>query len=421
MLIVLASLIGLASILTTWVNRQMFDNESWKTASADLIEDQQVRDAVSVFLVNELYANVDVAAELETRLPDNLDTLAAPLAAALRQSATTTIGRLLDAPRVQQLWVDANAAAQEKLVNVLENTTGDGISTGEGVVTVDLSELVTELGTELGLPDAALARIPPDAGVITVMRSDQLAAAQAGVRAVRILSAALLVLVLAMYGLAIYLARGARRQTIRNIGFAFVLVGLVVLVVRQVAGDVAIDALTAPPGENAGTQAWLIGTRDPGADRLGRGALRRHRGRRRHPRRTDEGGRRRPRQDRAGAQWAAGHRLGERRRCLRAADPLGRDSRLAHLVGHPAAGRADRDRRRRAPPPDATGVPVQLCARGRFPRPATGSCRNRRLSAPADPSPLWALGEFLDPCPQPSPSLWTAQGQVAAGFVPSGR
>ena len=38
------------------------------------------------------------------------------------------------------------------------------------------------------------------------------------------------------------------------------LVGLVVLVVRQVAGDVAIDALTAPPGEDAGTQAWLIGT-----------------------------------------------------------------------------------------------------------------------------------------------------------------
>ena len=259
-LIVLASVIGLASILTTWVNRQMFDNESWKKASAELIEDQQVRDAVSVFLVNELYANVDVAAELETRLPDNLDTLAAPLAAALRQSATTTIGRLLDAPRVQQLWVDANSAAQEKLVNVLENTTGDGISTGEGVVTVDLSELVTELGTELGLPDAALARIPPDAGVITVMSSDQLAAAQAGVRAVRILSAALLVLVLALYALAIYLARGKRRQTIRNIGFAFVLVGLVVLVVRQVAGDAAIDALTAPPGEEAGTQAWLIGT-----------------------------------------------------------------------------------------------------------------------------------------------------------------
>ena len=231
-LIVVASLIAFASILTTWVNRQVLDNESWKQASADLIEDQQVRDAVSVFVVDQLYENVDVAAELDARLPDNLDALAAPLAGALRESATTTIGRLLAEPRVQELWINANAAAQQKLVNVLENTTGDGISTGEGVVTLDLGALVTELGTALGVPDSALARIPPDAGVITVMRSDQLAAAQAGVRAVRILSAALLVLVLALYALAIYLARGARRQTIRNIGFAFVLVGLVVLVVR---------------------------------------------------------------------------------------------------------------------------------------------------------------------------------------------
>ena len=259
-LIVVASLIAFASVLTTWVNRQVFDNESWKEASADLIEDQQVRDAVSVFLANQLYDNVDVAAELEARLPDNLDALAAPLAGALRDSAPTRIGRLLAEPRVQELWINANAAAQQKLVNVLENTTGDGISTGEGVVTLDLGALVTELGTELGLSESALAKIPPDAGVITVMRSDQLAAAQAGVQAVRILSAALLVLVLALYALAIYLARGARRQTIRNIGFALVLVGLAVLVVRRVAGNVAIEALTAPPGEDAGKQAWLLGS-----------------------------------------------------------------------------------------------------------------------------------------------------------------
>jgi hypothetical protein len=33
-----------------------------------------------------------------------------------------------------------------------------------------------------------------------------------------------------------------------------------VLVVRRVAGNVAIDALTAPTGEQAGKRAWLIGS-----------------------------------------------------------------------------------------------------------------------------------------------------------------
>jgi hypothetical protein len=143
---------------------------------------------------------------------------------------------------------------------VLENKTGHGISTGKGVVTLDLGELVTELGTQLGVPESALARIPPDTGVLTVMRSDQLAAAQAGVQAVRVLSTALLVLVLGLYALAIYLAHGQRRQTLRNIAFAFVLVGLTVLVIRRVAGNYAIDALTAPTGEQAGKKAWLIGS-----------------------------------------------------------------------------------------------------------------------------------------------------------------
>jgi hypothetical protein len=119
---------------------------------------------------------------------------------------------------------------------------------------------VTEIATDLGVPASALAKIPPDTGVITVMRSDQLSAAQTAVQGVRVLSTALLVLVLGLFALAIYLARGERRQTLRNIGFAFVLVGLIVLVVRRVAGNVAVDALTSPQGESAGREAWLIGS-----------------------------------------------------------------------------------------------------------------------------------------------------------------
>ena len=219
-----------------------------------------MREALSVYLVNELYDNVDVSAALAQELPPALQGLAPTAAGALRQPATDAVDRLLDAPRVQQLFINASSLAQSKLVNVLENKTGDGISTGNGVVTLDLGEVVKQLGTDLGLPASALDRIPPDAGVITVMRSDQLSAAQAAVQAVRVLSALLLVLVLALYALAIYLARGARRETLRNIGWAFVLVGLIVLVVRRVGGSVAVDALTTPPSRDAGHQAWLIAT-----------------------------------------------------------------------------------------------------------------------------------------------------------------
>ena len=161
---------------------------------------------------------------------------------------------------MQQLFINASSLAQQKLVNVLENKTGHGISTGKGVVTLDMSELVSEVGAQLGVPASARAKIPPDTGVITIMRSDQLSAAQAGVKAVRVLSTALLALVLMLYALAIYLARGERRETIRNIGCAFVLVGLAVLVVRRLGGNYLVDALASPSGRPAGQKTWLIGT-----------------------------------------------------------------------------------------------------------------------------------------------------------------
>jgi hypothetical protein len=92
------------------------------------------------------------------------------------------------------------------------------------------------------------------------MNSDQLSAAQTGVQAVRVLSTWLLVLVLALYALAIFLARGERRETLRNIGCAFVIVGLAVLVVRRLAGNVAVDALAQPSSQDTGQRVWLIST-----------------------------------------------------------------------------------------------------------------------------------------------------------------
>ena len=168
---------------------------------------------------------------------------------------------------------------------MLENKTGYGITTGNGVVTVDLSALVKELGTDLGLPAAALAKIPAGTGVITVMKSDQLSAAQDGVRLIKALSVWLIVLVIVLYGLAIYLAHGHRRSTLRNIGWAFVLVGLIVLVVHRVTGNYAVDALVQAGEPDGGPSRLADRELDPRRHRPGRRLLRARDRARRDPRR----------------------------------------------------------------------------------------------------------------------------------------
>ena len=159
-LIVLASVIGLITILTVWVNRQLLDNGQFRKASTQLVQDPQIRAALSVYVVDQLYNNVDVAGELEKQLPNNVKPLAGPVAAGLRQPAVQAVDFLLSKPRVQQAFVNATGIAHQKLVNVLENKTGYGIDTGNGVVTVDLSALVKELGVQLGLPGGGAREDP---------------------------------------------------------------------------------------------------------------------------------------------------------------------------------------------------------------------------------------------------------------------
>ena len=92
------------------------------------------------------------------------------------------------------------------------------------------------------------------------MKSDQLSTAQNGVHALKVLSIWLAIAVLALYALAVYLARGIRRQTIRNIGWGILIVGIIVLIVRRVMGNYIVEQLSSPGYERSTHNAWLIGT-----------------------------------------------------------------------------------------------------------------------------------------------------------------
>jgi hypothetical protein len=63
-----------------------------------------------------------------------------------------------------------------------------------------------------------------------------------------------------MYAGALYLAAGERRTTLRNIGWAFALVGLLALVIRHVGGNYAVNALAPFQYRHPAHQVWLIYT-----------------------------------------------------------------------------------------------------------------------------------------------------------------
>jgi hypothetical protein len=260
-LIVLAAVVTLVSSMTVWVKRQALDTESWTNASSRLLEDEQVRHALSVYVVDELYANGDVAGRLEERLPPDLSGLAGPLAGALREPAVTAVDRLLERPRVQALWEQVNRVAHQQLLAVLEGNPRPNVSTADGTVVLDLRSFVVDVGTQLGIGDQLGERLPADVGQVTVLESDQLATAQDVVKGIKALSVLLVVVTFILWGLALWLADGWRREAVRGIGASLLVVGLLLLVVRRLAGTYLVDALTTG-GEvrDAASTAWLVGT-----------------------------------------------------------------------------------------------------------------------------------------------------------------
>jgi hypothetical protein len=275
-LVVLAVLLGIVSLLAGFIRFQALDTDTVSETASELIADPQIRDEVAASLVDQLYANVDVQAELEQRLPADQKGLAGPAAAGLRELSDRIAVRMLERPRVQALWVDTVTRAHRQLINVLEDDTGP-VSTEDGVVVLDLQPLMIQLGDRIAIFGRVAERFGPDTGRVEIMKADQLETAQDITQLLKFLGMWLWVLPIALFGVALWIAHGRRLSILRLIAFGMIFGGFVVLVVRRLAGSYVVDNLVASETVRpAVLDAWNIITdqlRDGGLTFLGLGVI----------------------------------------------------------------------------------------------------------------------------------------------------
>lgn len=256
-LVVLSTLITFGSAAEVWVKHQLLDTPAWVRASDKLLATPEVRSALAAYIVDEVYSTVDVQEQLSDKLPEDWKGIAGPISAAIRGPVTSTVENLLGSPKIKTIWHKVNTAAHQSLVNVLEDKAKYG-STTDGKIVLDLGEVIRAVATNLGLSQSAVDRIPADAGKITLVQSDQLAAAQQAVRVLGILNWVLLIVVVGLYGLAVFLAKGRRRVTLRNVGWSLLLVGFGLILVRQFTGNLVIGLIQDPNMTDVGRAVYLI-------------------------------------------------------------------------------------------------------------------------------------------------------------------
>jgi Short C-terminal domain len=259
-LVLVGAVCILVSTVSVWVRDAALDTDTWVSQSSQLLESDNVRQALSVYLVDQAYSATDAEARLEAALPPQLKPLAAPAAAELQGLAYDTASAALERPAVQDLWLAENRLAHQQLVALLEGDTTRVKLTNDAVV-LDVDALVANVAARVGAGAEATQAVQERVEPIVIMQADQLDALQKAVRWIKALSFWPLLIGLGLWAGAVYLAAGRRRETIRALSISLVVLGLLLLVAVRLGGDALVDALVKTDAvKPAAHDVWTIFT-----------------------------------------------------------------------------------------------------------------------------------------------------------------
>jgi hypothetical protein len=243
LLILLASVLAFLALHAIWLDRQLLNTDNWAASSSELLAQPAVRNQAAAFLTDELYENVDIEAEIRSALPPRAQVLAQPAASLLRDRVELHARKLLQRPRVQTLWEDANRAAHQMLMRVLDGG-GTAVSTQNGTVVLDLKTLLAQLEAQTGIGGRVGAALPASAAQITVLKSDQLDTAQDAAKIIDGLPILLVGLSLALFAAALLVAPAYRRRTVRGYGIGLLAAGAGAIAATAWAGDYVVGSLS---------------------------------------------------------------------------------------------------------------------------------------------------------------------------------
>ncbi len=237
LLLVIGTLLTALALLAGWAQWQLLDDGAWAGTSEKLLENDEIRDRVAVYLVDQLQSVSGDA-----------------VPSGLTGSVEDRVSDQLDSERAKRVWRAANVEAHRELVRLIEE---DDASSGD-VVTLDLRPLIRAVERELGIP---LTAIPPGVAQLEIVAGDQIRGAREATDQLQRTASVLLILApLVLLG-AVLAAAGWRRRALAGAGIAVAVAGVIVLVARALVGAHVVEVLTPREADRDAVEAaWSTGT-----------------------------------------------------------------------------------------------------------------------------------------------------------------
>jgi len=262
LLLVLALVLTLGAVIAIWLDRQALSGSGWSDTSVHVLDNSQVRTAISAEIVSQMFMRADV----DQRLQDAVGPLAPAAEHELKKLADKVAYRALATKQIQRTWRAANSGAHRQLVADIEHNSGKDVYLR---LTPILNQLLKELRSSkpvssLPAPVRQVLDIHIDTDTrIRVLRADQVDKVRVAINTVRNLVLVLSLLAGICFVLAIAVATGRHRRAIAYVGGCLILCGGILVAARRLIGPPLADALVpaSQPVNRAAVRAtWLIGT-----------------------------------------------------------------------------------------------------------------------------------------------------------------
>ncbi|WP_409061771.1 hypothetical protein [Streptomyces sp. SYP-A7185] len=286
-LIALVAVLAVTSVVGVWGSRTTLNTDRWIATVGPLPEDPKVNAAVSAYLSNEIFDQLDVEQRLAEALPPRASFLAEPVTGAVHDFVRERISKLIATDQFQDLWRATNERAHRRIVAVLERR-NENVRVEGDTVALNLLPMVNNLltsleeqlpsmfGKKLDLPALSSGEIPPglhdriekalgvslpeDFGQIRLYNRDELGQLQDAVVVFKKAVVGLLIGVPVLLALALWVSPD-RRRTLLQLGLWLVVTVTVLTSVLRAVRDQLLGQVA--PGvyrEGVAAALWTVFT-----------------------------------------------------------------------------------------------------------------------------------------------------------------
>ena len=216
-LLVLACVLAVLSVVTVFARNQLLNTDDYVRTVAPLASNPAIQTQVAKQVSENLIARADVQARVKAALPPKAAPLAAPITSALEALTNEVALKTVQSKQFYTLWVTVNRASHKQLVAVLTGSTQGSVSSKDGKVVIDLSQVEVQVKKNLDAKGiTAFDKVPAVKGLNFVLfQSQNLAKIQKLTKLLNDLAIVLPVITLLTFAGGVVLTRNRRRGLVR--------------------------------------------------------------------------------------------------------------------------------------------------------------------------------------------------------------